>query len=1163
MIAHSTQTTTPSGLVSAMRLSLLLLIFLSPAVASAQTDQTITLGDITSVKVSAGAITLPAKSSANLDIVYTSSDPSVATVSGNVLTPVAPGVTFIRANQPGDVGFNPAPEVIKVFTVLNDLPNEPGKGHLWGMAGGGSQGLGVIFRTDPDGNNFHVAHDFISDSDGAGVGNGGLTEYQGKLYGVASGGGTNNLGVLFDIDMTTHEYTVRHNFTTSMNDFGSNGQPIGNLILFNDKLYGWTGDGSGYIFEFDPATDAFTKKTGLTGVFGASGSMVLLNGKIYGGCLSGNASDYGGIMEYVPGATTMSVKHNFTLAEGGRPTRLTVVDGRLFGTTSYGAANGNGGVFEMDILTGDITVYYSFTDSPNGSLPLTYANGSLYGMHYRIVHVGQSTSVEGIIFAIDLETKTYSVPYVFPGNGAGDHSTLAMGADGRLYGVVRGDANKGQIIAFDPVTDEVEMLRELTTPDGLAAEYTSSMFASDGNLYVLTPTGGQFAKGTCFQFDLASEDLTVLKSFYLGLEGIPTSGEMTLGNDGKLYGAAENGANGFGTFYSWDPKTGVFHGNFHFDETNRNLWSRNPFAETSDGKFYYISEYSYPDPAKLIEYDREANTLVTKYEFNEDAKGVQPVKKLTYVNGGLFGITKSRGGLDKGTIFRYDLATGQVSNLYDLDSETGTSPGFGFILMPDGTLLATTNLGGANDKGIVFSFNPLTEEVKGLVDLNDQTAGMSVLTPGPNGHVFSVTSSGGAALKGTIIQFIPSDGFNDAIAVKRKDLDGSTGYLLFSPIVASNNGKLYASTYYSGNFGPGVLLEFDPAAGTITNKHQFTDTGDNYIGPPFNLSFVPSDRSNQTITFEDPADLKFSDAPVTLEATATSGLAVQFTSSDESIIKIVDGKMVPMALGNATIKADQAGNGEFEYAASVSQEVEVKRGDHVITFETVTTKTVGDAPFELVVSDSKGIEVEVTSSSLAISINGLTATIMQPGSVTLTAKAKYNANYTEAAEVMQTICVNAPKPTITIFGENTENFTLTSSAFVGNQWYKDGHAIDGAIDRDYKPTTEGIYQVAVVIEDCVSELSDEVPVLVTGLENKEGATVRFYPNPVTDKLSISIPGNQGSHVTVIDSRGASQTSLRSNTETTSIDVQSYRPGLYFIKVQRENGGSEVLKMIKK
>lgn len=63
-------------------------------------------------------------------------------------------------------------------------------------------------------------------------------------------------------------------------------------------------------------------------------------------------------------------------------------------------------------------------------------------------------------------------------------------------------------------------------------------------------------------------------------------------------------------------------------------------------------------------------------------------------------------------------------------------------------------------------------------------------------------------------------------------------------------------------------------------------------------------------------------------------------------------------------------------------------------------------------------------------------------------------------------------PTITITGVST----LISSAERGNQWYKDGFPIDGAIEQTYTATESGLYSVTASNGQCESEPSMECSV---------------------------------------------------------------------------------------
>ena len=92
----------------------------------------------------------------------------------------------------------------------------------------------------------------------------------GKLYGMAYGGGSNDGGVIFSYDLASSTYTKLKDF-----DFTNGSYPYGSLFQASDgKLYGSTSDGGsndyGVIFSFDPITSTYTKLIDYDGTNGAN-----------------------------------------------------------------------------------------------------------------------------------------------------------------------------------------------------------------------------------------------------------------------------------------------------------------------------------------------------------------------------------------------------------------------------------------------------------------------------------------------------------------------------------------------------------------------------------------------------------------------------------------------------------------------------------------------------------------------------------------------------------------------------------------------------------------------------------------------------------------------------------------------------------------------------
>jgi len=160
----------------------------------------------------------------------------------------------------------------------------------------------VIFEWDPATNVFTDKHNFINGDAGGFNPQGSLTVVGAKLFGLTVSGGSFTggpifgNGVIFEFDPATSAYTKRMNFAPAT---GIN--PYGSLELFGGKLYGMTSAGgtnnAGTLFEFDPVTPLFTKKVDQAVATGSNGrgSLLLSNSKMYG-TLPFGGEDYNGVL---------------------------------------------------------------------------------------------------------------------------------------------------------------------------------------------------------------------------------------------------------------------------------------------------------------------------------------------------------------------------------------------------------------------------------------------------------------------------------------------------------------------------------------------------------------------------------------------------------------------------------------------------------------------------------------------------------------------------------------------------------------------------------------------------------------------------------------------------------------------------------------------------
>lgn len=217
-------------------------------------------------------------------------------------------------------------------------------------------------------------------------------------------------------------------------------------------------------------------------------------------------------------------------------------------------------------------------------------------------------------------------------------------------------------------------------------------------------------------------------------------------------------------------------------------------------------------------------------------------------------------------------------------------------------------------------------------------------------------------------------------------------------------GVFYGKRMYKFNLSGGTFVITSALAGTYSWREDFrTNIGindrksitvmDNGIiavvfSEAINSDKVPihcfvfqlqkEEYTPQSISFEPLAQKMEGDANFALNATASSGLAVAFKSSDSNIARIVNGNQVQiMGVGSCQIIASQNGNGNFDAAEEVSQTLVVNSNtsklNQTITFNlSPNTYVWGNPDQDLTATASSGLPVqyEITNTEVAIIVDG-------------------------------------------------------------------------------------------------------------------------------------------------------------------------------------------------
>jgi hypothetical protein len=155
-------------------------------------------------------------------------------------------------------------------------------------------------------------------------------------------------------------------------------------------------------------------------------------------------------------------------------------------------------------------------------------------------------------------------------------------------------------------------------------------------------------------------------------------------------------------------------------------------------------------------------------------------------------------------------------------------------------------------------------------------------------------------------------------------------------------------------------------------------------------------------------------------------------------------------------------------------------------------------------------------------------------------------------------CNPLETPTISIIGN-----TIYSDASTGNQWYNENGAVNGATNQDFTPTKSGNYYVIISENGCTSSASNTLHFIPTSIYSTElSNSVKIYPNPINNELTIELEGNTiQANFVILNSLGQAIYN-GAIVEKAVIQTSHFTPGVYLIKLKLEKT-LEFKKFIKK
>jgi uncharacterized repeat protein (TIGR03803 family) len=356
-------------------------------------------------------------------------------------------------------------------------------------------------------------------------------------------------------------------------------------------------------------------------------------------------------------------------------------------------------------------VIYSFKDGTDGAVPqapLIDVNGTLYGTTNEGGGAGCPSSLHpgcGTVFSIT-PSGVETVLHAFAGGTADGAKPTAglLDVHGTLYGTTQsGGAKKYLGTVFGITTSGVETVLHSFGGKGDGVVPSVELVLVNNLLYSTTVEGGAANYGTVFTVTPKGKE-QVLYSFQGTPDGESPGG--FLDDHGKLYGTTYGGGTyRKGTVFTITP-SGTETVFYSFKDAHDGA---HPFASLINvkGTLYGNTFYGGQESNGTVFSITTGGTETVLHYFRRGVHdGTHPYGNLVNVNGTLYGTTFVGGTSGQGTIFSIT-PSGKETVLHSFTGQPGdgANPHAGLVNV-NGTLYGTTEFGGTNGNGTVFSIRP-------------------------------------------------------------------------------------------------------------------------------------------------------------------------------------------------------------------------------------------------------------------------------------------------------------------------------------------------------------------------------------------------------------------------------------------------------------------------
>lgn len=282
---------------------------------------------------------------------------------------------------------------------------------------------------------------------------------------------------------------------------------------------------------------------------------------------------------------------------------------------------------------------------------------------------------------------------------------------------------------------------------------------------------------------------------------------------------------------------------------------------------------------------------------------------------------------------------------------------------------------------------------------------------------------------------------------------------------------------------------------------------------------------------------------VTLTATTpVSGVTYQWYNNGNAIPNATAPSYPVISSGNYAVRASNGCVGSMSAATAVT--VTNNPSAPLVSVNGSTALCTGES-----------VMLSINSSLPGSTFNWFLNGNVIPGATTDIYTVTANGTYTATANLNgcgspvsnSTTVTVSPKPATPTISQS--NFILTSSSNTGNQWHKNGMAIQGATMKTYTVTSNGAYTVSTTSNGCESNASTAVTITNTGIKaDAAEKLLSIYPNPSSGIFTLSLPENKAGQIKVTDLTGKIILNQFIKEKEAKINLQNAPKGIYLVQV---------------